>query len=104
MEISCASNTAAVLLLGYVKRLLNWLQYLSHLAQNFLIWVFPSHPTMLNDLKEIFPLLSVDFGLKSEHCVAINCLNMIQTRCKLQFYFGLNVLNSDMFVKIKSFV
>lgn len=102
IDISCASNAAAVLLLGYVKRLLNWLQYLSQLAQNFLIWVFPSHSSMLNALKEIFSLLSVDFGLKSELSVAINCINMIQTLCKLQFYFVLNVLNSDIFFTIKS--
>lgn len=59
---------------------------------------------MLNALKEIFPLLSEDFGLKSEHHVAINCIQMIQTECKLTFYFVLDILNSNMFVKIKSLV
>lgn len=91
MEISCASNAAAALLPGYVKRLLNWLQYLSQLAQNLLIWVFPSGPTRINALTEIFPLLPVDFGLKSEHHVAINCIQMIQTLCKLLFYFVLDL-------------
>lgn len=104
METSCASNAAAVLLLGYVKRLLNWLQYLSQLAQNLPVWIFPNGPTMLNALKEIFPLPSVDFGLKCEDRVAINYIQMIQTACKLIFYFVLNILNSNMFVKIKSLV
>lgn len=104
METSCARNAAAVLLPGYVNTLLNWLQYLSQLAQNLLVWIFPSGPTMLNALKEIFPLLSEDFGVKSEHHVAINWIQMVQTECKLIFYFVLNILNSNMFVKIKSLV
>lgn len=77
METSCASNAAAVLFPGYVKRLLNWLKYLSQLAQNLLVWIFPRGSTMLNALKEILPLYSVDFGLKSEHHVATNCIQMI---------------------------
>lgn len=88
----------------YAKRFLNWLQYLRQLAQNLQIWVFPVGPTMSNALKEIFPWLLVDFGLNSEQCVAINCIQMIWTLCKLITYFVLNVLNSDRFVKIKCLV
>jgi len=71
------SKVAAVLLPGCVERLLNCLEYLSQLAQNLLIWVFPSGPTLLNAPMEIFPLLPIDVGPQSEHPGATNFIHLM---------------------------